>query len=146
MHPLRCHSLHQPRITVQVNYQNKQLIAASLVAGWDAEEGGQVYGIPIGGTMVREQWTTDGSGSTYIWGYMDSAFKDDFSKEEAQQFVVEAVALAMSRDGSSGGIIRMHTVDKDGADYRFIQGKDVPLFGKDLPFVAAAPQGGVVVG
>ena len=128
-----------------MNYQHKQLVAASLVAGWDAEEGGQVYGIPIGGTMVRQKWTTDGSGSTYIWGFMDSAFRDDFTKSEAETFVKEAVALAMSRDGSSGGIIRMHTVDKTGAEYKYFQGKDVPLFGEDLPFVAAPPQGGVVV-
>ena len=133
------------KAALQVNYENKQLIAASLVAGWDAEEGGQVYGIPIGGTMVREKWTTDGSGSTYIWGYMDSAFREDFKKEEAQQFVIEAVALAMARDGSSGGVIRMHTVDESGAQYRFIQGPEVPLFGEDLPFVQAPQQGGVVV-
>ena len=35
----------------------------------------QVYGVPIGGTLVRQQWTTDGSGSTYLWGYLDSAYK-----------------------------------------------------------------------
>ena len=129
-----------------MNYQNKQLVAASLVAGWDAEEGGQVFGIPIGGTMIPEKWAIDGSGSTYIWGYMDSEFRDDFTREQAQEFVKQAVALAMCRDGSSGGIIRMHTVDKDGAKYDFFQGKDIPLFGEDLPFVAAEPQGGVVVG
>lgn len=129
-----------------MNYNNKHLIAASLVAGWDPEEGGQVYGVPIGGTMVREKWTTDGSGSTYIWGYLDSEFRDDFTKAEAQAFVKEAVALAMARDGSSGGVIRMHTVNESGAEYAFIQGKEVPIFGEDLPFVEAAPQGGVVVG
>ena len=129
-----------------MNYQYKQLIAASLVAGWDEEKGGQVYGIPIGGTMIEEKWTTDGSGSTYIWGYLDAEFRDDFTREEAENFVVEAVALAMARDGSSGGIIRMHTVTKDGPKYRFIQGPEVPLFGEDLPFVPAPAQGGVVVG
>ena len=35
----------------------------------------QVYGVPIGGTLVRQRWTTDGSGSTYLWGYLDSAYK-----------------------------------------------------------------------
>lgn len=35
----------------------------------------QVFGIPIGGTIVQESWAIDGSGSTYIWGYMDSAWK-----------------------------------------------------------------------
>ena len=60
---------------LQMNYQYKQLIGAMIVAGWDKEKGGQVYGCPIGGTLVQENWTTDGSGSTYIWGYLDSCFR-----------------------------------------------------------------------
>jgi len=35
----------------------------------------QVFGIPIGGTIVPEAWAIDGSGSTYIWRYMDSAWR-----------------------------------------------------------------------
>ena len=59
-----------------MNYGNKaMLVGAMIVGGWDAREGGQVYGCPIGGTLVREKWTTDGSGSTYIWGYLDSAYR-----------------------------------------------------------------------
>ena len=133
------------KLVSSVNYANKHLVAASLVAGWDPDEGGQVYGIPIGGTIARESWAIDGSGSTYIWGYMDSTFREDFTKEQAQECVKEAVALAMCRDGSSGGIIRMHTVDENGAEYKYIQGPDVPLFGDDLPFVPAREQQGVVV-
>ncbi len=62
-------------MVLQINYQNKQLIGAMLVGGWDEERGGQVYGCPIGGTVVQEKWSTDGSGSTYIWGYLDSAYR-----------------------------------------------------------------------
>ena len=58
-----------------MNYQYKQLLGAMIVAGWDKERGGQVYGCPIGGTLVQENWTTDGSGSTYIWGYLDATFR-----------------------------------------------------------------------
>lgn len=58
-----------------MNYQYKQLLGAMIVAGWDKEHGGQVYGCPIGGTIVQENWTTDGSGSTYIWGYLDATFR-----------------------------------------------------------------------
>ena len=133
------------KLVSSVNYSNKQLVAASLVAGWDPEDGGQVYGVPVGGTLVREPWAIDGSGSTYIWGFMDSAFRDDFTKAEAQEFVKESIALAMARDGSSGGVIRMHTVDSSGAEYKFIQGPEVPLYGEDLPFVSAREMQGVVV-
>ena len=51
------------------------LLGAMIVGGWDPERGGQIYGVPIGGTLVEQAWTTDGSGSTYIWGYLDSAYR-----------------------------------------------------------------------
>jgi len=35
----------------------------------------QVYGCPIGGTLTREPWTTDGSGSTFLWGFLGSEFR-----------------------------------------------------------------------
>ena len=61
---------------MQINYSNKNmLLGAMIVGGWDPERGGQIYGVPIGGTLVEQAWTTDGSGSTYIWGYLDSAYR-----------------------------------------------------------------------
>ncbi len=64
------------RAGAQINYANKaMLVGALIVAGWDAARGGQVYGVPIGGTLVRQRWTTDGSGSTYLWGYLDAEYK-----------------------------------------------------------------------
>ena len=63
-------------VTVQLNYTNKQmLLGAMIVAGWDSKFGGQVWGCPISGTLVRENWAIDGSGSTYIWGFLDSEFR-----------------------------------------------------------------------
>lgn len=51
----------------------------------------QVYGVPIGGTLVRQRWTTDGSGSTYLWGYLDSAYK------RAPAACLHAVAMCACR-------------------------------------------------
>lgn len=60
----------------QINYSNKNLLmGAMIVGGWDPEGGGQIFGVPISGTLVQQDWTTDGSGSTYIWGYLDSAYR-----------------------------------------------------------------------
>lgn len=39
------------------------------------------------------------------------------TKEEAQQFVRKALAHAMARDGSSGGVIRMVMIDKTGVSF-----------------------------
>ena len=39
-----------------------------------------------------------------------------------------AVSLAMMRDGSSGGVIRLAVITKDGVDKRVILHNDLPQF------------------
>lgn len=50
-------------------------MGALIIAGYDKHGSGQVYGCPIGGTLSKEEWAIDGSGSTYIWGYCDAEFR-----------------------------------------------------------------------
>eukprot|EP01050_Picozoa_sp_SAG11_P014705 SAG11_NODE_1839_length_4184_cov_4.075398_4_plen_65_part_00 len=50
------------------------------------------------------------------------------SKEECEAFCKNAVSLAMSRDGSSGGIIRMCTIDKDGVNRVYVPHQQLPQF------------------
>lgn len=40
--------------------------------------------------------------------------------------MTEALALAMASDCSSGGCIRLYTVDNDGSHYKYISGDKVP--------------------
>ena len=42
--------------------------------------------------------------------------------------LLSAVALAMSRDGSSGGIIRLAAIDESGIERRVIVGNELPSF------------------
>jgi hypothetical protein len=100
-----------------------------------------------------------GSGSTYIYGHVDEAFKENMTREECQNFVKKggffpfpslvsplppklsmpvssslqqsslalvllAISHAMARDGSSGGVIRMVTIDKTGVSREFIPGRE----------------------
>ncbi|EDO42345.1 predicted protein [Nematostella vectensis] len=105
-----------------------QLSAGIICAGWDKLNGGQVYSIPLGGMCIRQPFTIGGSGSTYIYGHCDATYKSGMSKEECFNFVKTAVALAMSRDGSSGGIIRMAGIDETGVERRVILGNELPTF------------------
>lgn len=42
-------------------YENKdQLSAGIIVAGWDAENGGTVYNVPLGGGMFQQPWAIGG--------------------------------------------------------------------------------------
>ena len=145
-------------------YDNKdRLLAGIIVAGWDPVQGGQVYEIPLGGTCVRGNVALGGSGSTYIHGFVDSAFRpgaflggaDNFAprgrlslahplpltaparaplplpagmtRDECLKFVRQALAHAMARDGSSGGVIRTVVIDKDGCTRAFVAGDQLPF-------------------
>jgi 20S proteasome subunit beta 1 len=108
-------------------YQNKDgLMAGIIVAGWDEKDGPSVYNVPLGGSLHRQPFAIGGSGSTYIYGYCDSVWKDDMSQEEAVTFVKNALSLAMARDGSSGGVIRLAVITKDGVDRQFVPGNELP--------------------
>jgi len=107
-------------------YNNKeQLLAGIICAGWDSKRGGSVYSIPLGGAVVRQPYAIGGSGSTYIYAWCDSHFKKGMSKEQCQKFVRTGLSHAMARDGSSGGVIRMVTIDKAGAEKVMVPGDKV---------------------
>ncbi|XP_071945654.1 proteasome subunit beta type-6-like [Antedon mediterranea] len=106
----------------------EQLLAGIIVAGWDEENGGQVYTVPLGGMMVRQPFSIGGSGSTYIYGHVDATYKENMTKEECLKFVSNALALAMFRDGSSGGIVRLACISKDGVERSQILGDKLPKF------------------
>eukprot|EP00891_Asterochloris_glomerata_P004470 jgi/Astpho2/4470/Aster-00078 len=86
----------------QMAYQNKNMLQAGLiVAGWDKHEGGAVYAIPLGGTLIKVPFTIGGSGSAYIMGLCDKLWRANMTEQECQAFVHKAVTHAMARDGSS---------------------------------------------
>ncbi|TGZ38629.1 Proteasome subunit beta type-6, partial [Temnothorax longispinosus] len=101
------------------NYRDS-LMAGILVAGWDKQKGGQVYSIPIGGMCVRQPISIGGSGSTYVYGYVDAQYKPNMSKNECLKLVENTLALAMARDGSSGGVIRTGVITEKGIERKVI--------------------------
>ncbi|KAL8176977.1 UNVERIFIED_CONTAM: Proteasome subunit beta type-6 [Gekko kuhli] len=106
----------------------EDLTAGILVAGWDKRKGGQVYSVPMGGMMVRQPFSIGGSGSSYIYGFVDASYKPGMTKEECMTFTANALSLAMDRDGSSGGVIRLAAITKDGVERRVILGNELPRF------------------
>lgn len=111
----------------EICYRNKNMLMAGIiVAGYDDNTGASCWSIPLGGALVQQNYTIGGSGSSYIYGYCDAEYKPDFNQEECATFVTKALSLAMSRDGSSGGIVRLCIVTKDGVERRIIMGDKLP--------------------
>lgn len=140
----------------RICYNNKDNLMAGLICGgWDPYEGGQVYEVPLGGTIMRQKFAIGGSGSTYIYGLVDATYKEGMTKAECQAFVKKCTSLrsfrpplwllmftvlplflsplcpaishAMARDGSSGGVIRLVTIDQTGVAKECVLGNDLPF-------------------
>ncbi|KAG9338999.1 hypothetical protein JZ751_024397 [Albula glossodonta] len=78
-------------VTYQLGFHRyrEELMAGIIVAGWDKRRGGQVYTVPMGGMLVRQPVSVGGSGSSYIYGFMDSNYKPGMSKEECLRFTAQ---------------------------------------------------------
>lgn len=99
-------------------YQNKEELQAGFItAGWDSREGPQVggggeegrageegrganlftlpqvYVVSLGGMLVRQPVTIGGSGSTFIYGYVDAKYKPNMSRDECLQFATNGSAF-----------------------------------------------------
>ena len=141
-------------------YQNKDALSAGIiVAGWDKEDGPSVYNIPLGGGIFRQPWSIGGSGSTYVYGYCDATYQDGWGKDETIEFVKNstctklshrgcpterrvALSLAMARDGSSGGVIRMCVITESGVERLFVPGNQLPKFWQGLEVLGKTAKAG----
>jgi 20S proteasome subunit beta 1 len=76
---------------------------------------------------MPSKFSIGGSGSTYIYGHVDATYREGMTKEEAQDFVKKAISHAMARDGSSGGVIRIVTIEESGVSREYIPGNKLPF-------------------
>lgn len=87
-----------------------------IVAGYDEKTNGEVYSIPLGGSIHQMPYVIDGSGSAFIYGWCKKNYKDNMTREEVIQFVKTALSQAIKWDGSSGGVIRQVLLTKEGIE------------------------------
>ena len=86
-----------------------------IIAGYDHRHGGQVYSIPLGGSLHKQSYAIGGSGSTYIYGFCDANWRENMSEQEGVDFMKGALREAIKWDGSSGGVIRLMVLTARGA-------------------------------
>mmetsp|Transcript_12562 Transcript_12562/g.28554 ORF Transcript_12562/g.28554 Transcript_12562/m.28554 type:complete len:99 (+) Transcript_12562:2-298(+) len=82
----------------------------------------------MGGTLMEVPFAVGGSGSIYINAFVDKNWRAGMTRDECKAFVRKAVSLAISRDGSSGGVIRTVTVDAAGQNKEMVPGDQVARY------------------
>lgn len=68
------------------NYRD-QLLAGIIIAGWDKQNGGQVYQVPLGGMCIRQNYAIGGSGSSYVHGFLREFYREKMSRQDTVEFV-----------------------------------------------------------
>jgi len=103
------------------------LMAGLIVAGYDKVNGGKVYSVPVGGMCVNQSVCIGGSGSTFLYGLMDAKYDKKMSQKACEELVLQAVTMAIRRDGSSGGCCRMAIITKDGVERKLWLNTELPI-------------------
>lgn len=114
----------------KMNYE-KGLETGYIIAGWDPYDGPQVYSINLGGACLLRDYALGGSGSGFVYGYVDANYKRNMTFEEAKSFCLHTVSLAMKRDGSSGGIIRLSNITERGLEKEYHHYNTLPYKSTD---------------
>ena len=106
------------RMIKKLIYENQKVLTAGIiVAGYD--ESPRIFNIKVCGTIIEGNVALGGSGSAYVYGFVDEAYKPDMSLEAGLDFARKTVKMAIRRDNVSGGIIRM-TVITDNEVQRYV--------------------------
>lgn len=98
-----------------------------IIAGVDDKDGPSLYAVQPSGSAIKQDVAIGGSGSGFIFGYVDANFKPNMSLEEAKNLIKKSLSLAMSRDGSSGGIIRIVNITKEAVTREYITHTELPF-------------------
>ncbi len=64
----------------------------------------QVFSVPIGGMLCQMPFAIGGSGSTYLYGYVDATYKEGMTKKECVNFVTNGNCLFTRRLQSHVGV------------------------------------------
>ena len=103
--------------------QNGSLSVSLIVAGYDHEkQAARIFSITPSGALIEENvFVVAGSGSTYVLGHLDHNLSpstagktDDLTESAAVSLCKQAIELAIHRDGSSGGLVRLFVIDSAG--------------------------------
>lgn len=84
-----------------------------ILGGYD-DSGGHVYSLDAAGGAIPDKYTSGGSGSPYVFGVLEDAYRDDITTSEGIDIAIRAIHAAKSRDSASGGQTNIAVINKDG--------------------------------
>jgi len=91
-------------------------IVGFLIGGAD-NPGFHLYNIGVDGSVTEEsKFTSDGSGSVFAYGVLETLYTDDLSLDQAKELALKSLNAAMQRDSASGSGIDVVVITHAGAE------------------------------
>ncbi|MEX2681696.1 MAG: proteasome subunit beta [Candidatus Sigynarchaeota archaeon] len=90
-----------------------------IVGGVDVE-GPKLYDVGGDGSILKEMYTSTGSGSVYAYGVLEDGYKEGMTIEEGIELAKKAIKASISRDIFTGNGIDILVITKDGIEKRTI--------------------------
>lgn len=105
-------------------------IVAFLLGGAD-EDGFHIYNLGIDGSVTnKEDFESEGSGSVFALGVLETLWKKGISMDEGITLVLRAVNAALQRDSATGNGIDVWVITQEGA--REVITKEIDTGLKDI--------------
>ncbi|MCQ2971797.1 MAG: archaeal proteasome endopeptidase complex subunit beta [archaeon] len=99
-------------LTANILQSNPRYVQ-TLLGGLD-ESGASIYSLDPAGGMIKDDFISTGSGSTFAYGVLEDRCHKDITVDEAISVAIRAIKAASERDTYSGCGYLVAKVDKDG--------------------------------
>lgn len=109
-------------VNMVYSYKGMGLSMGTMVTGWD-KTGPNLFYVDSDGMRLKGDVFSVGSGSTFAYGVLDSAFDFELSVQDAIELGRRSIYHATYRDTGSGGAVNVYHVKQEG--WEFIGNFDV---------------------
>ena len=96
---------------------------AWLIVGGVDPTGGHVFSLDAGGGCTEDRFVSVGSGSPFVYGVLEDAWKETPSVSDGIDLCVRGLTSAMKRDSASGDGYAIAEITREG--YRELQPEEV---------------------
>jgi len=95
------------------SYKGMGLSMGTMIAGFDRHDS-SIYYVDSDGTRLKGDMFCVGSGATFAYGVLDSAYAWEMAEEQAVALARRSILAATHRDAYSGGSVNMYLVKAEG--------------------------------
>jgi proteasome beta subunit len=96
--------------------QSGGLDVSHFLIGGSDKDGLWLYDLfPDGSLTLIDDYATSGSGSSYVYGVLESNYSANLDEKDGVNLAIKAIDTALQRDIASGNGLNVYVVDKSGA-------------------------------